>query len=287
MSENRLIITKGADVGGEQFERILGYGRAGVGKSRWGLSCPEEKYGDIAYYAADKNSHLLQSIDKKKRNRITVVRGEGPDPTATFMSFCMTDWTEVNPNIKTLVIDTYTKVALDAITYSANSGSMDREKHYIVGTPGEGGVAIPNRGDYQAVDALSKGFLDMLFDKQADKHIIFLCHEDVKLVDGVEAVGGPAHPGRAMTEYLPGQFSTVVRLVREQEMGEEDMENVVVAITEHDGKFIAKLRTDDEEAANPLARVTLNRTSTNWWEQYDAYNEADSTPAPTKRKGRK
>jgi hypothetical protein len=252
-------------------ERTLGYGRAGVGKSRWGLSLPE-RYGKIAYYAADKNSHLLASISRAKRERIIVVRPRGEDPTATFMAFCMRDWKKVDPAIGTLVVDTYTKVAMDAITYSANSGSMDREKHYIVGTPGEGGQAIPNRGDYQAVDSLSKGFLDMLFDKQADMHIIFLCHEDVKIIENVHAVGGPAHPGRQMTEYLPAQFSTVVRLIREQQLlkGAEMPEDVVVAIGENDGKFIAKIRTEDETQPNKLSRVVCNRDPINWWRAYDA-----------------
>jgi len=252
-------------------ERIIGYGRAGVGKTRWGLSLPE-RYGKIAYFASDKNSHLLASISRAKRERIVVVRPRGEDPTATFMAFCMRDWKKVDPAIGTLVVDTYTKVAMDAITYSANSGSMDREKHYIVGTPGEGGQAIPNRGDYQAVDSLSKGFLDMLFDKQADMHIIFLCHEDVKIIENVHAVGGPAHPGRQMTEYLPAQFSTVVRLIREQQLlkGAETPEDVVVAIGENDGKFIAKIRTEDETQPNKLSRVVCNRDPINWWNQYDA-----------------
>lgn len=251
-------------------ERIIGYGRAGVGKTRWGLSLPE-RYGKIAYFASDKNSHLLASISRTKRDRIVVVRPRGEDPTATFMAFCMRDWKKVDPAIGTLVVDTYTKVALDAITYSANSGSMDREKHYIVGTPGEGGQAIPNRGDYQAVDSLSKGFLDMLFDRQADMHIIFLCHEDVKIIENVHAVGGPAHPGRQMTEYLPAQFSTVVRLIREQQLlkGAETPEDVVVAIGENDGKFIAKIRTEDENQPNLMARVVCHRDPRNWWDQYD------------------
>lgn len=252
-------------------ERIIGYGRAGVGKTRWGLSLPE-RYGKIAYFASDKNAHLLASISRIKRERIIVVRPIGDDPTATFMAFCMRDWKKFDPEIRTLVVDTYTKVAMDAITYSANSGSMDREKHYIVGTPGEGGQAIPNRGDYQAVDSLSKGFLDMLFDRQADMHIIFLMHEDVKIIENVHAVGGPAHPGRQMTEYLPGQFSTCVRLIREQQLvkGAEMPEDVVVAIGESDGKFIAKVRTEDESRPNVMARVVCQRNPLNWWEAYDA-----------------
>jgi hypothetical protein len=252
-------------------ERILGYGRAGVGKTRWALSLPE-RFGKIAYFASDKNSHLLSSIGRPKRERIVVVRPLGNDPTANFMAFCMRDWRKVDPAINTLVVDTFSKVGMDSISYSANSGSMDREKHFVIGVPGEGGQAIPNRGDYQAVDSLGKGFLDMLFDRQADMHIIFLCHEDVKVIDGVHATGGPAYPGRQMMEYLPGQFSTVIRFIREQMLvkGAEVPEDVVVAIGENDGKFIAKVRTEDEIGPNKLARVVCNRDPINWWNQYDA-----------------
>lgn len=252
-------------------ERIIGYSRPGVGKTRWGLSLTP-RYGKIAYFAADNSSFMLQSISESKKSRVVVVRPLGPDPTAAFMAFCMRDWKKFDPEIGTLVVDTFSKVGMDSIAYSANSGSMDREKHFVIGTPGEGGVAIPNRGDYQAVDSLGKGFLDMLVARQAGLHIILLCHEDVKIVGETHAVGGPAWPGRQMTEYLPGQFSTVVRLIREQQLikGAEMPEDVVVAIAEGDGKFVAKCRTNDETQPNKMARVVCNRNPINWFEQYDA-----------------
>jgi hypothetical protein len=167
------------------------------------------------------------------------------------------------------VIDTYSKVAMDAMTFSANSGSMDR-RSFIVGTPGEGRHRNPSRGDYQAVDAVEE-LPRHAVRRQRHVRIIFLM-QDVKLVDGVTAVGGPAHPGRTMTSYLPGQFSTVIRLVRDMHLpkGAERPEEVVIAIGEHDGKFIAKVRTNDEEAPNKMARVTCNRNPVNWWEAYDA-----------------
>jgi len=266
-----LRVMRGHEISQKTVERIIIYGRAGIGKTRFGLSLTE-RFGKIAYYAADKNSYLLDSISRKKRERVIVFNPENVvNPTAMFMEFCMTNFSAVDPEIKTLVVDTYTKVAMDAITYSANSGSMDREKHYIIGIPGKGGQAIPNRGDYQAVDSLSKGFLDMLFDKQKDMHIIFLCHEDVKIIENVHAIGGPAHPGRAMTEYLPAQFSTVLRVIREQILvpGEESPRDVVVAIGEGDGKFISKVKTENETGPNPLARVSLEQDPTSYWKKYD------------------
>ena len=252
-------------------ERILGYGRSSTGKTRWGLSLPD-RYGKIAYFCADDNAEYLHSIAVEKHARIVRIIPEGDDPTASFQAFCMRDWKKVDPAIGTLVVDTFTKVGMDSVAFSANTGAMDREKHYHVGVVGEGGVAIPNRGDYQALDALGKGYLDTLFKMQRDLHIIFLCHEDVKVIGGV-ARGGPSFPGWTMMEYMPGEFSTVVRLIKEQQLvkGADMPEDVVVAIGENDGKFIAKVRTNDETKPNKMARVVLNRNPLNWWEAYDAY----------------
>lgn len=251
-------------------ERIIIYGRAGIGKTRLGLSLTP-RFGKIAYYAADSNSEHLTSISPEKHARIVLAVPQGTNPIHNFTRFCNTDWKTIDPEIGTLVVDTYTKVAMDAIRHSANSGSVTSEKHYVVGDPNDGGQVIPNRGDYLAIENLSKGFLEMLFTFQRDMHIIFLCHEDIKLVEGVHAVGGPAHPGRSMTEYLPAQFSTVIRLIREQVLlpKQNIPTDVVVAITDNDGKFIAKVRTQDEKNPNPLGRVTLDRDPVTYWQKYD------------------
>ncbi len=275
---NRLRIMKPADLKIAQKERIIIYGRAGIGKTRMALSLPP-RYGKVVYFAADDNSEFLSSIDPSKRDRVIVVKPEGDDPSALFMQFAMTDWKAIDPEIGTVVVDTYTKIALDAIRHSAMTGAVTAEKHFVVGDPAKGGVVLPNRGDYMAIDSLSRGFLTMLFTKQKDMHIILLCHEDVKIVENVHAVGGPAHPGRAMTEYLPAQANTVIRLIREQLLvpGADAPEDVVIAIGENDGKFIAKVRTSDEGSANPLARVVLDRNPLNYWTKYDAlFNATDS-----------
>jgi hypothetical protein len=289
-SENILNFFHGSDINETAKERILIYGRAGVGKTRFGLSIPEH-WGRIAYYAADKNSWLLSSISQKKRDRIEVVRPEGPDPTSQFMQFCMMDLDELGPDIGVIVVDTYTKVAMDGVSYTANSLSVDREKHYIIGELGKGGIAIPNRGDYQGIDGLSKSYLDTLFDSHPDKHIIFIMHEESKMVGGANGtmIGGPQHPGWTMIDYLPAQFSTIVRLIRDEVLvpGADDVTPVVVAITEYDGKFPAKLRTCDEEAPNPLARRELARNPSSWWEDYEAYMTDLSTPVVKKKKPKK
>lgn len=285
MAKNILEFFRGDEITEITKERILIYGRAGMGKTRFGLSVPEG-WGRIAYYAADKNSWLLQSISKQKRGRVHVVRPKGDDPTALFMQFCMQDWDEIDPEIGTIVVDTYSKVAADSISFSANTLSMDREKHYVIGELGKGGVAIPNRGDYQGVDGLSKSYLDMIFDKQMDKHIIFICHEESKQIEGQPSIGGPQHPGRQMIDYLPAQFSTVIRLVRDEILvpGADDVQAVVVAITDNDGRFVAKLRTDDEEAPNPLGRRVLERNPASWWIDYENQVRGDAPVKKTKKK---
>jgi hypothetical protein len=70
----------------------------------------------------------------------------------------------------------------------------------------------------------------------------------------------------------------VIRLIRDDVLvpGAEAPEPVVVAITENDGKFIAKIRTSNEKAPNPLARVVLDRDPSPYWVKYDA----DNTSAP-------
>jgi hypothetical protein len=286
---NKLNFLHGSEIDESVKERILIYGRAGVGKTRFALSIPED-WGRIAYYAADKNSWLLSSISKAKRDRVEVIRPEGPDPSAQFQQFCMMDLDEVGPDIGVIVVDTYSKVALDSVSFIANTLSVDREKHYIVGELGKGGISIPNRGDYQGVDGLSKNYLDLLFDAHPDKHIIFVMHEESKQVGGPNGhvVGGPQHPGWTMIDYLPAQFSTIVRLVRDEILvpGADDISPVVVAITEYDGKFPAKLRTDDEEAPNPLARLVLDRNPSPWWVKYVEYN-AGQKAAPLKKKSKK
>jgi hypothetical protein len=266
-----LRIIKPQDLQNQDKERIIIYAQAGTGKTRLALSLPKH-YGKIAYYAADNGSEFLASISPEKRKRIYVVKPEGTDPVQDFMSFVMQDWKKIDPEIGTLVIDTLTVVCQDAIQFSANSGAMTNEKHFVVGDPSQGGVVLANRGDYMALESLGRGFLDMLFDKQRNMHIIVVQHEDVKLIEGIRAVGGPAVPGRALLEYIPSVFNTVIRLIREQTLipGASSPESVVIAITEHDGKFVAKLRTHDEKNPNPLARVVLERDPINFWNSYDA-----------------
>lgn len=265
-----LRILKPETISADVKERIIIYSRAGVGKTRLALSVTP-RFGKIVYFAADDNSEFLPSVSDKKKKRIYTVVPDGDDIMNNFMSFCMTDWKKIDHEIGTLVVDTFTKVGQDSIRYSANTGSVTSEKHYTVGDPTKGGQVIPNRGDYLAIDSLGRGFLDMLADKQRDMHVILICHEDVKLVENVHAVGGPSYPGRQMIEYLPAAFSTVIRLVKDQVLkpGAQAPEDVVVAIGDNDGKFIAKMRTTDEDNPNPLGRVALDRDPSSYWVQYD------------------
>jgi hypothetical protein len=88
-----------------------------------------------------------------------------------------------------------------------------------------------------------------------------------------------------MLDYLPSQFPTVIRLIRDEIIppGGDDVQPVVIAVTENDGKFVAKLRTDDEKAPNPIARCVLERDPSPWWDQYLAVTGAKpEKPAPKK-----
>jgi hypothetical protein len=284
--ENYLEILEGATLDENAKERVLIYARAGTGKTRFGLSYPQS-WGRGAYFAADKNAWMLKSISRKKRDRITVVNPKGPDPTAQFMQFCMMDFSDYG----VIIVDTFSKVSMDSVSYTANSLSIDREQHYIIGELGKGGIAIPTRSDFQGVDGLSKSYLDELFDQHQDKHIIFIMHEESKQIGGKNGpiVGGPMHPGWTMIDYLPAQFSTVIRLIRDEVLieGEADITPVVVAITEYDGKYPAKLRTDDEEAPNPLARRVLKRDPSHWWDEFEAYTRGELVEKPKKKSAKK
>jgi hypothetical protein len=265
-----------------QKERIIIYGAPGIGKSRFALSLTP-RFGNILYYAADDNSEFLSSISPDKRKRIFVIKPIGDDPIVNFQQFCEMNWKgmegqtledgRVFPKIDTIVVDTYTTITEKTLQETANQGLSGAEKHFHVGDREKGGLTIPNRGDYRGNDSLSAGYLDTLFDKQRNFHIIFVCHETLKYIEDVCVGGGPSHPGRRMLAELPGRFSTVVRLIRDQiEIFEPEyrVDNVVVAITDNDGKWIAKVRTDDEERPNPIGRVILDRNPINFWrDHYD------------------
>lgn len=266
----------------QKRERIIVYSDPGLGKSRLMLSLTP-RFGNILLYAADDNSEFLDSISEEKRKRVFVIKPTGDDAIMNFQEFCEHDWAaeegkvlpdgRVIPKFGTIVVDTYTQIMERTLQATADQGLAGAEKHFKVSTGEDASMTIPNRGDYRGNDSLSMGFLDTLFDKQRDYHIIFGCHEQLKYIEEVCVGGGPAHPGRRMLKELPARFSTVIRLIRdtvEVQEPEYHLENVVIALTENDGQFIAKVRTSDEDKPNPLARVILDRNPINFWQQYDA-----------------
>lgn len=259
---------------GAQKERIIIYGQAGVGKSRFALAVPRDDYwGEILLYAADEGSEFLQSVSPAMRKGVHVLVPSGDNPIVNFQEFCVHDWRKEYPNVKTLVVDTYTKVTRDSIQHSANSGAVTAEKHFTVGDPLKGGQVIPNRGDYMAIESLSQGYLSSLFQHQAHFNIILLCQEDIKVVEGVaQSVGGPAHPGRAMAQELPAKVSTVIRLIREPLLlpGNPIPQICVFAITTHNGQYIAKLR-ECAEGGNPMPRTQLDINPVNFWTKYNQH----------------
>lgn len=275
-------------------ERIIVYGAPGVGKSRFVLSLTR-RFGNILYYAADPNSRYLDSIPARKQGRVVVIdqqpeAGESViNEIANFSEFCLHDWraeegTEMPngkpfPRIDTIVVDTYTWVMQRAIMESANKGLAGSKAHYRVGELERGGQAIPTWDDYLGTEGLSRGLINDMFDVQRDLNIIFVCHEDVKQVEGMPASGGPSHPGRKMLVDMPAAFSTVIRLIKDPVLipGEQVATNRVVAITSHDGKFVAKRRTGDETGAeNALDRVVLDDDPVNFWNLYDSIYAPDA-----------
>jgi AAA domain-containing protein len=268
-------------------ERIIVYAAPGVGKSRFVLSLTR-RFGNILYYAADPNSQFLDSISPFKAQRVVVITQEADDDIANFSEFCVHDWrneegTEMEglpawcngkfPRIDTLVVDTYTWVMQQAIMQSANQGLAGTKPHFRVGEVDKGGQAIPTWDDYLGTEGLSRGLIKDMFNIQRDMNIIFVCHEDVKQVEGMPATGGPSHPGRKMLVDMPAAFSTVIRLIKEPTLvpGEDVARNRVIAITDHDGKFIAKRRTGDETGEQTaLSRVVLDDDPVNFWNLYDS-----------------
>jgi len=270
MEKNGLLIFNGAQVGRNVKEKMIIYSRAGFGKTRLALSLTP-RFGESLYYAADNGSEDLPSISEAKRSRIQILKPTGKDPILAFQQFAITDWRERFPKVGTIVVDTYTKVILDALQYSANTGAVTSEPHYRVGDPSNGGQIIPNRGDFRAIAHQSRGFLNNLFLHQAHYHIILVMHEDSKLLDGTNAVGGPAHAGWEMMEELPAMVGSVVRLVRETILvpGADVPEMRVVAVTDSEGKYSSKLRESDEENGNPMPRVVLDKNPVNFWKTFD------------------
>lgn len=260
-------------------ERIIIYGAPGTGKSRlWGSLTP--RFGNILMLAGDDNSEFLDSISREKRARIWPVIMRGDDAISNFQTFCETDWKgmegrelpdgRVFPKIDTIVVDTYTSILERTLQITADQQLAGAEKHFKIQVGPEEFKIIPNRGDYRGNDSLSVGFLDALCDKQRDMHIILVCHEVLKYIEDVCVGGGPAHPGRRMLTELPGRFSTVIRLIKDEILVGGTTENVVIAVTDNDGRWIAKVRTDNEETPNPLGRVVLDRDPVNFWKAYDA-----------------
>lgn len=262
-------------------ERAIVYARPGYGKTRFATSLPEtEKWGDIAYYAADPGSEYLASVlphymnNRDGSRRIHKIRPRGDhNPIVNFHEFCLRDWNKTPgfEKVKTLVVDTYTRVAFSCMQWAANSGAQSAEKRFSVGgvAATEGGQMIPNRGDYMGIASTSRGFMDNLFGAQEKMNIIFLMHEDTDVIEGVGARIGPSHPGRQMADELPANFPTVIRLDRETiAVPNAPPKSVVVALTSSGGSFVAKIR-ENGATGNPMPKVVLDNDPVNFWNKFE------------------
>jgi hypothetical protein len=262
-------------------ERVIGYSRPGVGKTRWATSLPETpKWGDIVYYAADPGSEYLASVlphyvrNKDGSKRIHIIRPRSDhNPIVNFHEFCMRDWNKEPgmERVRTLIVDTYTRVAFSSMQWAANSGAQSAEKRFSVGgvKTEDGGQMIPSRQDYMGIASTSRGFIDNLFGAQHDKNIIFLMHEDTDVIEGVGARIGPSHPGRQMADELPANFPTVVRLDRKMiAVPNAAPKSVVVALTNSGGSFVAKIR-ENGAVGNPMPEVVLDNDPVNFWREFE------------------
>lgn len=253
--------------GEARLERVLIYAAPKAGKTRLATSLPDS-FGKILYVAEDENSKFLDPVLNKYRDRIIVLESEGDSPIHNSMEIASRDWKkDLDPEIGTIVIDTFTKTTNKWLAFIANEGMFSAEKHIQIGKPGTKGFQnIPMQGDYMAVQALQNNYLDMLF--QQKLHVLVLCHEYLDTPEGGAAKGGPATVGKATIRSLPGKFNTVIRL---------DIKNVppqagkpaqqkIIARTENHGAFVAGVRTGHE--INPIPIIELAPDPINFWNEY-------------------
>lgn len=251
-----------------RLERTLIYAAPKAGKTRLATSLPDHM-GKILYLAEDENSKYLDSVLNKYRDRIIVMEQEGKDsPIHNAMEAASRNWKkDLDPEIGTIVVDTFTKMTNNWLKYVANEGMFSSEKHIQIGTPGtKGFVNIPMQGDFMAVQALQNNFLDMLF--QQDLNVLVLCHEYLDTPEGGAAKGGPATVGKATIRSLPGKFNTVIRLDTKNIPAQagKPAQQKIVARTENHGAYVAGIRTG--HATNPIPSIELQPDPINFWNDY-------------------
>lgn len=252
-------------------ELILGYAAAGGGKTRLFTSLPE-RFGDMVYFALDDGSEDLDSVLHKYRPRIHVIKPEFKDPIADAGKIAVTNWQRDFPKAKTLILDTFSNLTWKMLNHVTEKG-MFQAKHNSVGTPGTPMyTALPDKGDYGGVHGIIRNFVSAIIANQPGMNIIMICHQDTDKDDLAGTVGGPATVGRAMIEWLPARFKTVIRLDRAVENavagGQVIQKTKYIARTSPHGAWIARIN-EASETGNPIPVTVLNVDPINFWNDHD------------------
>lgn len=252
-------------------ELILIYGSPGSGKTRLATSLPE-RFGKIAYFAMDDGSEALSSVLSQYRDRITVFRPEWGDPMVEAVELTHTDWKA--KGFTTLIVDTFTAYTQKTLDHIVHKG-LAQANHRGMGNPGTPAyTALPDMADYGMTQAVIRNFIANLFNHQRDLNILLICHQtlDRNEKDDKASLGGPATVGRAMVEWLPSRFSSVIRMDRIARQvakgGKVETETKLIARMAQHGVWIAR-RNEAGKDGNPLPSLELDVDPKNFWVEYD------------------
>lgn len=249
---------------------ILIYSAAGNGKTRLATSLTE-RFGRIAYIALDEGSENLDSVLAKYHDRIDVFRPKWKNPIVEAFEIAENDWKA--EGYDTIIIDTFTNLSWNLLFYVTNQG-MFQKNHVMIGDIGKPGrMAMPDKGDYGGVQGIIRNFVTTIFKQNPEMNIIFVCHQATDDESALGAIGGPATVGRALIEWLPARFKTVIRLDRKLLKGTGDdgaltQEVKLLARTAQHGAWLARLN-ENSETGNPLPSTELEIDPVNFWEKYD------------------
>lgn len=263
-------IYKPGELNREPLERIMIYGAPKLGKTRLALSIPRnEKWGKVAYIAIEKNSEDLKTVvnvDGVYVAKPGNVEGQPWDPLEEFVQYATMDWKSVDPEIKTIVVDSGTVMALDLLNaYAAND--TVQKAHRMVGKKGTKSYhAQPDKSDFGWAQGSHQFILDHFANQPL--HLIVLYHQDwVEPKSGSmdDMMGGPATVGFATIRTLPGWFDTVLRVT-------PGSTRRFAVQTERIGAWPAEIRNKRLGARLGINGVyDLNDDPSHFWADYDNF----------------
>lgn len=257
-------------------ELVMLYGAPGSGKTRLATSLPP-RFGKVAYFAMDDGSESLASVLPHYRERITVFKPEWKDPLADGLEITHVDWKA--KGFDTFIVDTFSTWTQRTLDHIVHKG-LAQANHRGTGTPGSlNYVALPDQADYGLTHAAIRNFVGFLGIQQREMNVILICHQtfDKDDKENRAAIGGPTTVGRAMIEWLPARFSTVIRMDRTTRNvvkgNKVESETKLVARMAQHGAWIAR-RNEASTEGNQLAAVELDIDPTNFWTLYDKKENA-------------